>query len=58
MATVIGSKFQPFTYQELLAPVETATTAHMDLENQFGQVQAESGLLENLINPERDVYAS
>ena len=38
----INSQFQPFTMQELLAPVASATKAYNELEDAYGKLQSEA----------------
>ena len=54
---VINSKFNPFSYQEMLAPVLMATQAHQELENQYGELEAKANIWENLANEQTDPYA-
>ena len=35
---VVNSKFRPFEYQELLAPVLMATQAHHELEDKYAEL--------------------
>lgn len=51
---VINSQFHPFSYQEMLAPVESATLAQQDLENQYSDISGKSDMLGTLINNPRD----
>jgi hypothetical protein len=41
---VIDSKFRPFEYQELLAPVLMATQAHQALEEAYGDLDTEASI--------------
>ena len=54
---VINSKFNPFSYQDMLAPVLMATQAHQELENQYGELEAKADIWENLANEQTDPYA-
>lgn len=54
---VIGSKFRPFSYAEMLAPVQDATTAHKDLENAYSELATKAGVWEKLANETKDVEA-
>lgn len=47
---VINSKFKPFSYQELLAPVLQATQAHQEIENQYGELAAKANLYADIAN--------
>jgi len=55
---VNNSKFNPFSYQELLQPVAMADTAHKELEASMGDLSTNAGKWSGLINPttESDVY--
>lgn len=50
----INSKFNPFSYQELLAPVMAETQAHKTTEEAYGALDAEAAQWENLLDPVRD----
>lgn len=50
----INSKFNPFSYQELLAPVMAETQAHRATEEAYGALDAEAAQWENLLDPEKD----
>lgn len=54
---VINSRFSPFSYQEMLAPVMMATQAHQDLENQYGELEAKASMWEKLANEQPDSKA-
>lgn len=54
---VIGSKFRPFSYAEMLAPVQDATTAHKDLENAYSELATKAGVWEKLANETKDEEA-
>ena len=54
---VINSKFRPFEYQELLAPVLAAEQAHQAVENQYAELAAKSSIWDRLTNPETDQRA-
>ena len=51
---VIGSRFSPFTYEELLKAPIMATQAHMDLENQYSELGTKANSWEDLINEQID----
>ena len=55
---VINSKFRPFSYQEMLAPVQQSTEAHKDLEDKFDEIAVQAGTLEALLNPAIDKDAT
>lgn len=54
---VVDSKFDPFTYQELLHPVMTATQAHQQLEDAYGELSTKANIWENLANEQTDPKA-
>lgn len=54
---VINSRFNPFTYQEMLAPTLMATQAHQELENQYGELAAKANVWEEMANEQTDPYA-
>lgn len=54
---VINSQFKPFSYQEMLAPVLTATQAHQELENQYGELSQKANVWEEMANEQTDPYA-
>lgn len=54
---VINSRFNPFTYQEMLAPTLMATQAHQELENQYGELATKASVWEKLANEQTDSYA-
>lgn len=51
---VINSQFNPFSYEELMAPVLMATQAHQQLENEYGNLAAQANELYRKLNSERD----
>lgn len=58
MPIVINSKFNPFSYQEMLHPVMMATQAHQALENELSELDTKASIWEKLKDSEidRDVY--
>lgn len=54
---VVDSKFKPFSYDELVAPVLMATQAHQELENQYGELAAKANIWEEMANEQTDPYA-
>lgn len=54
---IINSRFRPFEYQELLAPVLMATQAHQELENQYGELATKASVWEEMANKQTDPYA-
>lgn len=54
---VIGSKFRPFSYSEMLAPIEVATTEHRAIEEGLGEMSAKAGMWDKLANQQSDPVA-
>lgn len=54
---VPGSKFRPFSYAEMLQPVQSATVAHQELENQYGELATKASVWEEMANEQTDPYA-
>lgn len=54
---VVNSRFTPFSYQEMLAPVLMATQAHQELENQYGELATKASVWEEMANEQTDPYA-
>lgn len=54
---IINSRFRPFEYQELLAPVLMATQAHQELENQYGELATKASVWKEMANKQTDPYA-
>lgn len=54
---VIGSKFSPFSYEELLKPALMATQAHQELENQYSELATKANVWEEMANEQTDPYA-
>lgn len=54
---VSGSKFRPFSYAEMLQPVQSATVAHQELENQYGELATKASVWEEMANEQTDPYA-
>lgn len=54
---VIGSKFRPFSYSEMLAPIEAATTEHRAIEEGLGEMSAKAGMWDKLANQQSDHVA-
>lgn len=51
---VIGSKFKPFSYQELLHPVMTATQAQQQVEEAYAALATQAGLAASEVNEATD----
>ena len=54
---VVDSKFKPFSYQEMLAPVLMATQAHQELESQYEELATKANVWEEMANEQTDPYA-
>ena len=54
---VIGSKYSPFTFDELLKPALMATQAHNELENQYAELSAKANVWEEMADKQTDPYA-
>ena len=53
---VINSKFKPFSYQEMLAPVNDSTVAHQALENAYNELEVKAGILDNILRQSATAY--
>lgn len=49
---VINSRFNPYTYDEMLKPALMETQAHQNLEEQMSSMSEKTSLWNNMINPE------
>lgn len=54
---VLDTKFNPFSYAEMLAPVAAATQAHQALEEEYGNLSAKADVWENMANEQSDPLA-
>lgn len=54
---VLNTKFRPFSYQEMLAPVTAATQAHQAIEEEYGNLSAKASVWEEMANEQTDPYA-
>ena len=54
---VIGSKFSPFTYEELLKAPVMATQAHQEIEAGLSDLATEANVWEEIANEQTDPYA-
>lgn len=54
---VINSKFRPFSYSELMAPVQQSTEAHQQVEAAYGALDTQASKWENLANQQTDEKA-
>lgn len=53
----INSKFKPFSYAEMLAPVKAMTDEHQKIDEQYSVLAAEAAKWENLANEQSEPYA-
>lgn len=53
----IGSKFRPFSYDELVRPLQEATEAHQALETEYADLDTKAGIWENIANEQTDPVA-
>lgn len=54
---VLNSKFNPFSYEELVKPLREATQVHQATEEQISDLELESGKMEALMNAQSDTKA-
>lgn len=54
---ILDTKFKPFSYQEMLAPVMAATQAHQALEAEYGDLATKASVWERMANEQTDPYA-
>lgn len=54
---ILDTKFKPFSYQEMLAPVQAATQAHQVLEEEYGAITAKAGEIASKANEQTDPLA-
>lgn len=54
---ILDTKFKPFSYAEMLAPVAAATQAHQALEEEYGNLTTKANVWENMANEQTDPYA-
>ena len=54
---VIGAKFRPFSYQELLAPALMMTQAHQQLEDQYAEISSKANIWDKMANEQADPKA-
>ena len=55
---VFGSKFRPFEYQEMLAPVLLATQAHQQLEESYADLATKSSIWDGLTEGSDKAHAT
>lgn len=54
---VINSKFRPFSYAEMLQPVQMATAAHQAIENEYADLATKANVWDEMANEQTDPYA-
>lgn len=54
---VLDTKFKPFSYAEMLAPVLAATQAHQALEEEYGNLAYKANVWDEMANEQTDPYA-
>lgn len=54
---VINSKFKPFSYAEMLQPVQMATAAHQEVENEYAELATKANVWDEMANEQTDPYA-
>lgn len=54
---VLDTKFKPFSYAEMLAPVAAATQTHQAIEEEYGNLAAKANVWEEMANEQTDPYA-
>lgn len=54
---VINSKFKPFSYAEMLQPVQMATAAHQEIENEYADLATKANVWDEMANEQTDPYA-
>lgn len=53
----IGSRFRPFSYDELIAPIIAAEQEHQRIENEYADLAVKSNVWEEMANEQTDPYA-
>ena len=54
---VVNSKFKPFSYAEMLQPVQMATAAHQEIENEYADLATKANVWDEMANEQTDPYA-
>lgn len=54
---VVGSRFSPFTYEELIKPALMATQAHQEVEAGLSDLAVKANVWEEIANEQTDPYA-
>lgn len=58
MAIIFGSKFKPFSYEEMLQPVASATNAQQQIEENYNTMSDKTNALDDIVgnNPDSKAY--
>lgn len=54
---ILDTRFKPFSYAEMLAPVAAATQAHQAIEEEYGNLATKANVWEEMANEQSDPYA-
>lgn len=54
---IINSSFKPFSYAEMLAPVQAATQAHQELESAYSELETKANIWDKLASETTDPKA-
>lgn len=54
---ILDTKFKPFSYAEMLAPVAAATQAHQAIEEEYGNLAAKASIWDEMASEENDPIA-
>lgn len=54
---VVNSKFRPFSYAEMLQPIQMATEAHQAIENEYAELATKASVWEGMADAQKDPYA-
>lgn len=57
MILKIGSEFKPFSYEQMIAPLDRATTEHNLIEESLGELAAKAGVWDKLANQQNSPEA-
>lgn len=53
---ITGSKFKPFSYAELIQPIQLAEAAHQAVEDQYNELSTKANVWENIANDQDSPY--
>lgn len=53
---ITGSKFKPFSYAELIQPIQLAEVAHQAVEDQYNELSTKANVWENIANEQDSPY--